>query len=162
MALNSVQKPDAFFNFVFLGFFKILGVICLVAITDILINGVWRKMLKLRILILILFHSLFLIGCAIELLGWIKMYKYLITLIAIIAMAINGSALTDSQVIYSDVIMYVYNNTCIETSNWLYLHVNNAEDMRSNLDIGNFEGVKILVHEIEQIGNKSVLADICY
>ena len=90
------------------------------------------------------------------------MYKYLITLIAIIAMAINGSALTDSQVIYSDVIMHVYNNTCIETSNWLYLHVNNVEDLRSNLAIGNFEGVKILVHEVRQLGDKSVLADICY
>lgn len=93
------------------------------------------------------------------------MFKYLVILIAIIAMALNGSAFEDRQIIYSDQILHVYNNTCIETANWQYLHINNYVDFKSgfgNLDIGNWQYVPIYVHEIEQLGNKSVLADIIY
>lgn len=97
--------------------------------------------------------------------GMINM-KQLLTLIALLALCCSlGAARTvdQSTVIYSDIILHVYNNTCIETSNWQYLTIANSEDFQhafGHLEIGNWEGVPIHVRELAQTGPKSVTAEI--
>jgi hypothetical protein len=91
------------------------------------------------------------------------MSKIFLALAILIAMANSGLAIEQREVISSDIIVQVYNDSCIETANWQYLQINNAEDLTSgfgHLSIGNWQGINILVHEVRIIGPKTVLADI--
>jgi hypothetical protein len=56
--------------------------------------------------------------------------------------------------IYDDIIVDVYNSSCIETVNYQFVHLNNTEVNKSNI------GNSILVSVIEQLGQKSLRADI--
>ncbi len=57
---------------------------------------------------------------------------------------------------YLDTIVRIYNDSCIETANWQYVHLNNG-----HLDLNNtYIDGDIEVEEIKQIGEKSVLANV--
>lgn len=69
----------------------------------------------------------------------------------------------NQESIYTDLIMQVYNNTCIETANYQYVFINNSNDMLDgygNITIGNWIGVDIMVKPVKEIGSKSLLADV--
>jgi len=79
------------------------------------------------------------------------MIKYLIILTLLLIPA------TANQ-IYEDSILWVYNSSCIETSNYLYLFINVGELNLNEFDL--YDNRNITVKEIKQLGNKSVLANI--
>jgi hypothetical protein len=81
------------------------------------------------------------------------MIKYLLILTLLIG-ACQG---IDNQ-IYEDSILWVYNSTCIETANYLYVFINVGE---LNLDLfDSYDNRNITVKEIKQLGPKAVLANI--
>lgn len=79
------------------------------------------------------------------------MYKYLLILVLLIGAA-------QSQ-IYEDSILWVYNSTCIETSNYLYLFINIGGELNMDL-FDSYDNRNITIKEIKQLGPKSVLANI--
>lgn len=64
--------------------------------------------------------------------------------------------------IYTDSIMQVYNASCIETSNYQYVFINNSGDVlrNGNIEIGNWQGIELMIKPIKEIGKKSLLADV--
>jgi hypothetical protein len=81
------------------------------------------------------------------------MYKYLLIFVLL---ASTAQSLDNS--IYEDSILWVYNSSCIETCNYLYLFINIGE-----LDLNLFDSYdnrNIAVKEIKTLGPKSVLANI--
>jgi hypothetical protein len=71
---------------------------------------------------------------------------------------LGATATATANQIYEDSILWVYNSTCIETSNYLYLFINIGE-----LDLELFDSYdnrNITVKEVKQLGPKSVLANI--
>jgi len=81
------------------------------------------------------------------------MYKYLATLLLLAS--ISGIAFGQ---IYEDSILWVYNSSCIETSNYQYLFINVGE-LNINL-FDTYDNRNITVKEIKELGPKSVLANI--
>lgn len=79
------------------------------------------------------------------------MYKLFIILILSIGII---SATITTNLIYDDIIVDVYNSSCIETANYQFVNLNNMEVSKSNI------GNRILVSEIKQLDKKSLLADI--
>jgi hypothetical protein len=53
---------------------------------------------------------------------------------------------------YEDTVINIYNNTCIESSNWLYVYYYNSTEININ--------DSIMVFEIKELNNKSVYAEI--
>jgi hypothetical protein len=70
------------------------------------------------------------------------------------------------QTPYTDIILSVYtdsnNFTIIETSNWQYMYIENIKENNYILgeDISEFIGYEIIVKDLKQIGNTSVIAKI--
>jgi len=91
------------------------------------------------------------------------MYKYLVVLLLLASTGIAQEKPQqphniDSQVlIHEDIILDVYNSSCIETANYLYLFINNTEIDANNIDW--FDRI-IIVMNIKQLNPKSVLANI--
>jgi len=81
------------------------------------------------------------------------MYKYLIILLLLASTAQS----LDNQ-IYEDSILWVYNSTCIETCNYLYVFINVGE-LNMNL-FDSYDNRNITVKEIKELGPKAVLANI--
>jgi len=79
------------------------------------------------------------------------MIKFLIILI--LSTGIISASIT-TNLIYDDIIVNVYNSSCIETVNYQFVNLNNMEVDKSNI------GNRILVSEIEQLSKKSLLANI--
>jgi hypothetical protein len=69
-----------------------------------------------------------------------------------------GATATATNQIYEDSILWVYNSSCIETSNYLYLFINIGE-LDLNL-FDEYDNRNITVKEIKELGPKSVLANI--
>jgi hypothetical protein len=70
--------------------------------------------------------------------------------------------LAESQVnkSYDDNIIWIYNETCIETTTWQYLYLNNT-----NIDLNNFDSydnVDIRVVDLKVLNKESVIADIYF
>jgi hypothetical protein len=80
-----------------------------------------------------------------------------IYLIAAIAICFNPGLAID-QTLYTDSILWVYNSTCIETSNCQYVFLNNTELNLEEFD--SYDNRDIFVSEIKELGTKSLLADI--
>lgn len=99
------------------------------------------------------------------------MYKLCNILIAVIALTAIGTSIEyvsalsitgypDSQEkIYTDQILQVYNNSCIETANYQHVFINNADDIK-NITIGNWQDIDVMIKPIREIGAKSLLADV--
>lgn len=79
------------------------------------------------------------------------MIKQLIILMAILATA---QGYEDA---HTDIIMQVYNETCVETANYQYAFIN-----MSWVDLEEVGDIPIAVAVIEQLGPKSVLVDLYY
>ena len=80
---------------------------------------------------------------------------YIIMLASLIMLTLILSIPVKSQIeqtLYPDYAINQYNSTCIESSNWEYIFINNT-----------FSGhtpTEIWIKELKQLGNKSVLADV--
>jgi hypothetical protein len=64
--------------------------------------------------------------------------------------------------IYTDVIISVYNNSWIETSNYQFVQIENSKELLKELgeDLKEYEGKEIIVREIKELGNKTLLVEI--
>jgi len=54
--------------------------------------------------------------------------------------------------------MDIYNSSCIETANYLYLFINNTEIDMNNLDY--YDNRNIIVMNIKGLGPKSIFANV--
>jgi hypothetical protein len=63
---------------------------------------------------------------------------------------------------YTDNILSVYNNSCIETANYLFVQINNSQETlyMTGESFKEYLYTDILVSEIKEINNKTLLADI--
>jgi hypothetical protein len=89
----------------------------------------------------------------------------ILSIIALIATIGIVTANVD-QTPYTDIILSVYTDSpdfaIIETSNWKYMYVENIKENNYILgeDISEFIGYEIIVKDLKQIGNKTVIAKI--
>ena len=77
-------------------------------------------------------------------------------------LSITGQ-LDTKESIYTDSIMQVYNASCIETSNYQYVFLNNSDDVLDgygNITKGNWQDIDVMIKPIKEIGKKSLLADV--
>lgn len=83
------------------------------------------------------------------------MYKYLIVLL-LLASTVQG---LDNQILmHEDVILDIYNSSCIETANYLYLFINNTQIDMNKLD--SYDNRNIIVMNIKELGPNSIFAKI--
>jgi len=102
------------------------------------------------------------------------MSKFLNVFVVIVALIAIGTSIeyestlsitgqqNTKELIYTDSIMQVYNTSCIETSNYQYVMINNSKDVlrNGNIEIGNWEDIDIMIKPIKEIGPKTLLADV--
>jgi hypothetical protein len=87
------------------------------------------------------------------------MYKYLLILMLLIGAVVANEEYIDTiESVYTDSIDF----SVIETENWQYMYIENIEEVLFFLedDLSVYEGRDILVKEIKQLNNKTVIAKI--
>ncbi len=64
------------------------------------------------------------------------------------------------ELLYYDVVLQKYNDSCIETSNWQYLFINYSDEEIKEEFVGTNN--EFMIEEIEQIGEKAMVANIYF